>query len=99
MARTRLLILGIVCFCSITSCAVVFLQMAGIVPAIGVNWGDGSFGSANGIELDEAIVVRFLAGGKVPSPFPANSVITPDLARSINFAGVHYVRYDIILMK
>ena len=95
MRQTKSLILAIACAGSVAFCVVLALQLGGIVPPIGVGWGDGTKGRAYLIGMDGAIVFETLAGVK---PLPPGMIIGTE-GRPSEMLGFQYHRWSLIALK
>jgi hypothetical protein len=92
MRRMRQLILRIACFTSVVLCALLLLQSAGVVPPVGVGWGDGARARAYSVEVEGPIVFRTASGMK-PAPPGRYTYGVRSLARSDGL-GVSYHRWN-----
>jgi hypothetical protein len=91
--------LKIGCVLAAIACALVALQWAGLVPPVGVSWGDGNRPGGVGYSvglLDGALIFETLYGVKPWSPGNGGSAIKFD-GEPTGFAGFNYHRYDIRL--
>jgi hypothetical protein len=91
--------LQIGCFVAVIGCALVGLQWVGIVPPVGVSWGDGNRPGGTGYSvglLDGSLVVETLSGVKPWAPGTGGSTIKFD-GEPTGVAGFNYRRYDIHL--
>ena len=68
MPHKRRLIFHVACLTTIAFCVVPFLQWAGVVPPLGVGWGDATRGRAYSVEVRWAIILRTAAGMKAAPP-------------------------------
>jgi hypothetical protein len=82
----------VACILTIALCALLLLQSAGIVPPVGVGWGDGVRGRAYSVQADGSIVFQTLSGMKVPPP----NCIIHFAGEPARFAGIGYRRLDVI---
>jgi hypothetical protein len=92
MRQISRLIFGVACLVSIVLCVLLGLQSAGVVPPVGVGWGDGVRARGYFIGCEGPIVFRTASGMK-PAP-PGNY---PYGVRSLarwDRAGVSYHRWD-----
>jgi hypothetical protein len=99
MRGTMRLVLKIGCFVGVIGCALVGLQWVGVLPPVGVSWGDGNRPGGAGYSvglLGGSLVVETLSGVKPRGPGTGGSTIKFDGEPS-GFAGVNYRRYDIHL--
>jgi len=85
------LILRLACLASAALCALLGLQSAGIVPPVGVGWGDGTRARAYSIQCEGPIVFR-TASGMRPAPPGKYPYAVQSLARWER-AGVTYHRW------
>ena len=88
----RQLILRIACFTSVVVCALLLLQSAGVVPPVGVGWGDGARARAYSVEVEGPIVFRTASGMK-PAPPGGYTYGVQSLARSDGL-GISYHRWN-----
>jgi hypothetical protein len=92
MRLTRRLSLPVACVASLAPCALLGLQSAGVVPAVGAGWGDGARARAYSIQCEGPIVFR-TASAMVPAPPGRYAYGVRSLARW-DRAGVSYHRWD-----
>jgi hypothetical protein len=95
MRRRRshlVVVLRSACVLFILLSAVLLSQRAGIVPPLGVGWGDGSAARAYSVGVDGSIVFETLAGVK---NMPGGSVIGVD-GRPTDLLGLHYYRWSLV---
>jgi hypothetical protein len=96
MRRKRRFILPVACFTAVALCALLcvllLLQSAGIVPPVGVGWGDGTRARAYSVEVAGPVVVRTASGMK-PAPPGSYTYGVQSLAKS-DGAGVSYHRWN-----
>ena len=98
MRRTRLLIPKIGCVVAVIGCALVGLQWVGIVPPVGLSWGDGNRPGGAGYSiglLEGSLIFETLSGVKPWAPGTGGS--TKFDGEPTGFAGFNYRRYDIRL--
>jgi hypothetical protein len=95
MRPAKRLILRIVCITLIALCAsLVLLEAIGVVPPLGVGWGDGRLGRAYSIEINGPIVLRTLSGVKNP---PGGRILS-STGPTVDFGGVHYHRHNLVTL-
>ncbi|HEY7118158.1 MAG TPA: hypothetical protein VH475_16330 [Tepidisphaeraceae bacterium] len=90
---------GIGCVVALAGCAVVAVQWAGILPPLGVSWGDGNRPGGAGYSLgllDGSLIFETLHDVKPWAAGTGGSAIKFD-GQSTGFAGFNYRRYDIRL--
>ena len=92
MPQPKRLILRIAFFASVALCALFLLQPTGIVPPLGVGWGDGRRARAYSVELKGPIVFRTASGMK-PAPPGRYTYEVQSLARSRG-VGISYHRWN-----
>ena len=92
MRQRKRLILRIACLVAIAFGALLVFQAAGIVPPLGVGWGDGARGRADSVEFDRAIILRTAAGMKTPPP--GKYVYGVETLGQWDGAGIHYHRWN-----
>src|SRR4051794_24305715 len=97
MPRTKRLILRIGCWMSLVVCALLVLQSVGVVPPLGVGWGDGVRARGHDLWADGAINFRVASGMKQPTAGGLDFGVQT-LGR-LDVAGVHYHRWNMILEK
>src|SRR5207302_1495528 len=85
-------ILRVACMLSIALCALLLLRSAGIVPPLGVGWGDGVRGHAYSVEFDGSIVFRVASGMKAPPP--GNYPYAVQSLGILDGVGIHYHRWN-----
>jgi hypothetical protein len=96
MRQTKLLLLRSACIISLAFCALLMFQSLGIVRPLGVGWGDGARGRAYLIASDGSIVFQTLAGTKNFPPGVSRPISVVGPRKDV--AGVHYHRYDMVLL-
>jgi hypothetical protein len=92
MQRTKRLMLRIACGLSIVSCAGLVLRLAGVVPPVGVGWGDAVRGRAYLVKVDEFLVFETASGFR---PMPPGVVIAVGGVRQADALGFHYFAWDV----
>ena len=92
MRRIRRLTLLVACLASIALCVLLLAQSAGVVPPVGVGWGDGTRGRAYSVEAAGPLVLRTASGLK-PAPPGKYEYGVQSLSRSDGF-GVSYHRWN-----
>jgi hypothetical protein len=92
MRQTRRLILRIACFTSVALCAAVLMQSAGIVPPVGIGWGDGVRARGYLVRCEGPIIFR-TASGMTPAPPGSYPYGVQSLVRW-DRAGVSYHRWN-----
>jgi hypothetical protein len=92
MRQSRRLILRVACCTSVALCILLLLQSAGIVPPLGVGWGDGTRGRAYSAEVEGPIVLRTATAMK-PAPPGNYTYEVQTLARSRG-VGISYHRWN-----
>jgi hypothetical protein len=96
MRRRTLLILliaAMICF------VVVGLQYVGVIPPVGVSWGDGNRPGKTGYSvglLDGSLILETLDGKKPFAPGSGGSTIKFD-GPTVGFGGFYYRRFDLRL--
>ena len=68
MRPAKRLILGVPCVVAISFCALLALQAPGVLPPVGVGWGDAVAGRAYSAQIAGAVVLRTASGMKTPPP-------------------------------
>ena len=97
MRRLKRLLLTIGCVISIAVCTVLYLQSQGVVPPLGVGWGDAVRASACDLKVDESIVIRTASGMK--NPTVAGFAYGVRTLGHFDVAGIQYRRWEMILQK
>src|SRR5688500_15322500 len=92
MRRIRRLTLLAACLASIGLCALLLAQSAGVVPPVGVGWGDGTRARAYSVEAAGPLVLRTASGMK-PAPPGSYEYAVQSLSRSDGF-GISYHRWN-----
>lgn len=92
MRQKRRPILRIVCFTSVGLCALLLLRLMGLVPPLGVGWGDGVRGRAYSVGFDGSLELRMASGMKTAPP-GGYAYGVQSLARSEGL-GFHYHRWN-----
>jgi hypothetical protein len=92
MRQISRLILGAACLVSIVLCALIGLQSAGVVPPVGVGWGDGVRARGYTVGCEGPIIFRTASGMK-PAP-PGNYPYGVQSLARWDRAGVSYHRWD-----
>jgi hypothetical protein len=92
MRQTRRLILPVVCLASVALCALLGLQSAGVVPPVGIGWGDGTRARAYSVLCEGPIVIR-TASGMIPAP-PGSYTYGVQSRGRWDRAGVSYHRWN-----
>src|SRR5438552_8397850 len=98
MSQRKRLILPIAFLTSIAFCALVLLQSAGIVPPVGVSWGDGRVGRAYAVVVDASIYFQTLSGVKNFPPGSGGHEISSTGQRT-DVLGFHYHRENLVLLE
>ena len=93
MRVTQRLILRIACCIAIAVCAMLALQASGIVPPLGVGFGDARAGRAYSGGFDSAIVFETLAGVK---DMPGGYVIGVKSVARYELPGISYVHWHMV---
>src|SRR3954464_16019546 len=91
MRRKKRLILRIACGLSGAVCAAFVLRLAGVVPSVGVGWGDAVRGRAYLVKIDEFVVFETASGFR---PMPPGGAIAVGGVRQADALGFHYFRWD-----
>ena len=97
MPRTKRLILRVVCITSVALCMLLTLQAVGIVPPVGLSWGDQVRGRAYSAFVGGPVVFQTLAGVKNPPPSRAGTAYSFTGDRT-DVLGFHYHRYDLVTL-
>jgi hypothetical protein len=92
MRHKRRFILAIASVTSVAVSCLVLLQWAGIVPPLGVGWGDGRLSRAYSVEIHGPITFR-TASGMTPPP-PGNYAYGVQSLAQSDAAGISYHRWN-----
>ena len=92
MRHKKRFILLLACFASIALSVLLLLQSAGVVPPVGLGWGDGTRARAYSVEADGPIVLR-TASEMTPAPPGKYEYAVQSLSRSDGF-GISYHRWN-----
>ncbi|HEY7090297.1 MAG TPA: hypothetical protein VH518_19525 [Tepidisphaeraceae bacterium] len=93
MARAKRFILRITCFMSAALCVWLALRWMRVVPARGVEWGDGSQARRYSIYADKMLDFQVATAMR---PMPADTVISSKIFSRFDFLGIHYLKWNMM---